>query len=142
MKYLIALLGALYAAFSVAADERDAFQQLENSIRQQIICLDLVEGNVDVGRQRQATQRMFSTVVSNLRDYVAQGTDLGIDDLIVVREYVGSDDVLVGVFLGSMLSDDAELQQEKDGLREGRSLEEVNRLLWQRHGCGDAFAQR
>ncbi len=142
MKYLIAFLGALYAAFSVAADERDAFQQLENTIRQQIVCLDLVEGNVDVGRQRQATQRMFSAVVSNLRDYVAQGTDLGIEDLTIIREYVGSDDVLVGVFLGSMLSDDAELQQEKDGLREGRSLEEVHRLLWQRHGCGGAFAEQ
>lgn len=139
MKNLISFLLLLAATCSAAADDRADFFRLEDVIRQQVACLDLVEGNVAEGQQGQVTRDMFTALVSNIRAYVALGTGIGIQDLVIVREYVGSDDILVGVFLGAMLSDDAELQREKEELRDGRSLEELHRLLWKRYACDAAF---
>ena len=80
-------------------------------------------------------------LIASIRSYVDLGFKLGVQDLIVIREHVGGDEVLVGVFLGAMLSDDADLKREKNRLREERSvdLEQANRPLWKAHDCDAAF---
>jgi hypothetical protein len=140
VKNLMLFLLALSATSFAAADDREAFDRLEMDIHQQVICLDLVEGNFAGKQQKDATRKFFAAIVSNIRTYIELGTKIGIQDLVVIREYVGSDDVLVGVFLGAMLSDDAELLQEKERLQEGRRPEAVHQLLWQSHGCDAVFA--
>ncbi len=141
MKRLILILFVAVLTPLALADDKVEFDRLENGMRQQVLCLDLLEGNVASEQQQHATRSAFSALVASIRSYVALGLRLGIQDLVVIREYVGSDEVLVGVFLGAMLSDDADLQREKDRLREERSvnLEEANQLLWKEHDCDSAF---
>lgn len=135
---LLALVAGLSSA--AGADDMAAFERLESSIRLQVTCLDLVEGNFDSERQKHVTRKFFEALVSGIREYVKLGQAIGIQDLVTIREYVGSDDILVGVFLGAMLSDDAALQQEKDGLRNDYGPGELQRHLWSEYGCDTAYA--
>ena len=141
MHWLIRILFVVVLAPSASADDKAEFDRLESGMRQQVICLDLLEGNVAREQQQHATRKAFSALVASIRSYVDLGTKLGIQDLVVIRDYVGSDEVLVGVFLGAMLSDDADLKREKELLQEERSvnLEEANRLLWKEYDCDAAF---
>lgn len=140
MKRLVLGLTLLLVPLWAAADPRADLQHLEDAIRDRVICLDLVEGNVAEGRQQGVTKRLFVALVSDIRDYVALGTDIGIQDLVAIREYVGSEEILIGVFLGAMLSDDTELRQAQDELREqGHSQQALDGLLWVRHTCGNAI---
>ena len=141
MHRLILILFVLVLTPLTFADDKAEFDQLESGMRQQVICLDLLEGNVAREQQQHATRKAFSALVASIRSYVDLGTNLGIQDLVVIRDYVGSDDVLVGVFLGAMLSDDAHLQRERELLQQERSvnLEEANRLLWKDYDCDSAF---
>ncbi|MGB5198412.1 MAG: hypothetical protein WBN68_11055 [Sedimenticolaceae bacterium] len=138
---LILILFAVALTPLAFAVDKAGFDRLESGMRQQVICLDLLEGNVARERQQHATRKAFSALVASIRRYVDLGTKLGIQDLVVIRDYVGSDEVLVGVFLGAMLSDDADLQREKDLLQRERgvNLEEANRLLWKEYDCDAAF---
>ena len=139
-KGLAVLLLVASLSLSAEADDRERFERLEHSIRQQVTCLDLVEGNFDSERQKHVTRKIFETLVAEIREYVKLGQAIGIQDLVMIREYVGSDDILIGVFLGAMLSDDAGLQQEKDELGQDHGPEELQRLLWQKYGCDTAYA--
>lgn len=141
MHRLILFCSVLVLAPLAFADDKAEFDQLESGMRQQVICLDLLEGNVASEQQQHVTRKAFSELVASIRSYVDLGLELGIQDLVVIREYVGGDEVLVGVFLGAMLSDDADLQREKDLLQEERSvnLEETNRFLWKEYDCDAAF---
>ncbi|HPE81032.1 MAG: hypothetical protein R3E46_12935 [Sedimenticolaceae bacterium] len=135
MKKLILTLAVLVAAPFAAADDIDEFQRLEKVIRQDIICLDLLPDNVGEGQRKGATRQLYSALVSNIRTYIDVGIHMGLPDLVAVRDYVGSDEILVGVFLGAMLSDDAELQREKDAMPQGQPDQETSRLLWSRYDC-------
>jgi hypothetical protein len=140
MKRLVLGLALLLVSLWASADPGADLQRLEEAIRDRVICLELVEANVAEGRQQGVTKRLFVALVSDIRDYVELGTDIGIQDLVVIREYVGSDEILVGVFLGAMLSEDTGLRQEQDELRDqGHSQQALERRLWERHGCGDAI---
>lgn len=139
MRHLILLMLAFSLSSLARADEMDEFSRLQDAMRTQVICLDLVEGSVGAGQQKPATRKFFSALVASIRSYVSLATESGVQDLIVIRQYVGSDEILVGVILGGMLSDDADLQREKDQLRQGRSIPELNRILWQRHGCDTLY---
>jgi hypothetical protein len=144
MNRLILILLVAALTFPTFADDKAEFVRLESGMRQQVICLDLLEGNVDSEQQQHVTRSAFSALVASIRSYVDLGLRLGIQDLVVIREYLGSDEVLVGVFLGAMLSDDADLQREKNRLQQERSvdLEEANRVLWKEYDCDAAFMAR
>lgn len=135
MKNLILTLAVVATAPFAAADDIDEFQRLEMAIRQDIVCLDLLPDNVGEDQRKRATRKFYSALVSNIRSYIDVGIRIGLPDLVAVRDYVGSDEVLVGVFLGSMLSDDTELQRERDAMPRGQAEQETSRLLWSTHGC-------
>ncbi|MCB1725992.1 MAG: hypothetical protein KDI22_01035 [Gammaproteobacteria bacterium] len=140
MKNLMLTLAIVATTPFAVADDIDEFQRLEESIRQDIVCLDLLPDNVDEGQRQHATRKFYSALVSSIRSYVEVGIRAGLPDLVAIRDYVGNDEILIGVFLGAMLSDDTKLQREKDAMSPGQTELETSRLLWSTHGCATRYA--